>query len=53
MTVSRETKLETFGRDEFLNERFRYGPDGPHITIVGPTRCGKSYLAQSARRPAD
>jgi hypothetical protein len=45
VNVSRET-LETFGRDEFLNERFSYDSSGPHITIVGPTRCGKSYLAQ-------
>jgi len=37
------TVLETFGRDEFIAERFRWR-SGEHVTIIGPTGCGKSHL---------
>lgn len=30
-------------RGEFITRRFRYRP-GEHLTVVGPTGCGKSYL---------
>lgn len=36
-------ELSTFGREEFLSERFRYSPS-EHVTIVGPTGCGKTWL---------
>lgn len=36
--------LETFGREEFMSGRFRHRP-GEHVTIVGPTGCGKSWFA--------
>jgi hypothetical protein len=38
------TTLEMFGREEFIAERWRFSP-GQHITIVGPTGCGKTHLA--------
>jgi hypothetical protein len=34
----------TFARQEFLEQRWRYRP-GEHVTILGPTGCGKTYLA--------
>jgi hypothetical protein len=34
-----------YGRDEFVEEVFDYEP-GDHVTIVGPTGSGKTYLAQ-------
>lgn len=37
-------KPERFPRDVFLAERFRYSK-GEHVTIVGPTGCGKTWLA--------
>ena len=36
--------LQTFGRDEFVATRFRHRP-GEHVTIVGPTGCGKTWFA--------
>lgn len=36
--------LHVFTRDEFLTRRFRYRP-GEHVTLVGPTGCGKTWLA--------
>lgn len=35
--------IETFGRDEFLADRWRYRA-GEHVTILGPTGSGKTYL---------
>ncbi len=37
------TRLEGFGRQEFLDERWRYRP-GEHVTVIGPTGCGKTWL---------
>lgn len=37
------TMLETFGREEFLAERWRWR-SGEHVTVVGPTGCGKTHL---------
>jgi hypothetical protein len=37
------TALTTFGRDEFLDRRWRYR-HGEHVTIIGPTGCGKTWL---------
>lgn len=36
--------LETIPREEFLTRRFAYQP-GEHLTIMGPTQNGKTYLA--------
>lgn len=33
----------SFPRDDFLNRRWRYRP-GEHVTILGPTGCGKTWL---------
>jgi len=38
------TGLHIFSRDEFVQRRFRYRP-GEHVTMVGPTGCGKTWLA--------
>jgi hypothetical protein len=35
--------LETFGREEFLKERWHY-QTGQHVTILGPTGSGKTHL---------
>lgn len=35
--------LQTFSREEFISTRWLYRP-GEHVTILGPTRCGKSEL---------
>ncbi len=35
--------LTTFARSEFLERRWRYRK-GEHVTVVGPTGCGKSVL---------
>lgn len=40
MTVT----LTRFERAEFLRTRFRYAP-GEHVTIIGPTGSGKTWLA--------
>jgi len=37
--------IARIGRDEFLSERWDYDP-GQHVTILGPTGCGKTILAQ-------
>lgn len=38
------TRVESFPRDEFLTERWNYRA-GEHVTILGPTGTGKTYLA--------
>lgn len=38
-----DIEIETFPRDEFVNERFDY-KSGEHVTIAGPTQRGKTYL---------
>lgn len=35
--------LTTFGREEFLSERWAYGA-GEHVTVLGPTGSGKTHL---------
>lgn len=35
--------IQTFPREEFLTRRFRYRR-GEHVTVVGPTGCGKTHL---------
>lgn len=35
--------LTTFSREEFLTRRWRYRK-GEHVTVVGPTGCGKTVL---------
>lgn len=35
--------LTTFSREEFLTRRWRYRR-GEHVTVVGPTGCGKTHL---------
>lgn len=37
------TTLATFTREEFLARRWRYR-HGEHVTIIGPTGCGKTVL---------
>lgn len=37
------TELAAFGRAEFLAERWHYKA-GEHVTILGPTGCGKTWL---------
>jgi hypothetical protein len=37
-------RIERFGRAEFLAERWHYEP-GEHVTILGKTGSGKTYLA--------
>jgi MoxR-like ATPase len=37
-------ELETFDREEFLTERWRYRA-GEHVTVLGPTGSGKTHLA--------
>jgi hypothetical protein len=37
-------QVARFGRDEFLEERWNYRA-GEHVTILGPTGSGKTYLA--------
>lgn len=37
------TSLETFAREDFIQRRFHYRP-GDHVTILGPTGTGKTYL---------
>lgn len=39
-----EYPVKTFSRDVFLNDVWDYGP-GEHVTILGATRNGKTYLA--------
>ena len=36
--------IRTIPRDEFLAQRWRYRA-GEHVTILGPTDCGKTHLA--------
>jgi hypothetical protein len=36
--------IETFGREEFLTNRWSYKP-GEHVTFIAPTQSGKTYLA--------
>jgi energy-coupling factor transporter ATP-binding protein EcfA2 len=38
-----EIDVVRYGRDEFLEEVFDYEP-GEHVTIIGPTGSGKTYL---------
>lgn len=35
--------LVTFPREEFLSRRWQYNK-GQHVTVIGPTGCGKTYL---------
>lgn len=37
-------QVQTFGREEFLAERWAYRP-GEHVTMLGTTGCGKTTLA--------
>lgn len=36
--------IETFGREEFLTQRWHYKP-GEHVTFIAPTQSGKTWLA--------
>lgn len=38
-----EPMIERVSRDEFLSECWEYNP-GDHVTIIGPTGSGKTYL---------
>lgn len=40
--------IETFGREEFMQERFRWGG---HITAIGPTGAGKTQLVWDLLEP--
>lgn len=39
--------IEVFGREEFFTTRWRY-EQGEHVTILGPTGSGKTWLAYQA-----
>lgn len=41
--MSTPAAVATISREEFLAKRFRYRA-GEHLTVVGPTGCGKSHL---------
>lgn len=43
MTVDQSMDVVRYGREEFLNEVFDYQA-GEHLTIIGPTGSGKTYL---------